>query len=136
MSAAAISSRSGVAGALADAVDGALDLAGSALDAGEGVGYGHAEVVVAVGRENDVFDARHLGFDGAEDGLVLGWRGVTDGVGDVDGGGTGLDGDGDHLEEELGVGAGAVLGGELDVVDEGAGQADGLGWPDRGPARG
>jgi hypothetical protein len=52
---------------------------------------------------------------------------VSDGVGDVDGGGAGLDGDGDHLEEELGIGAGAVLGGELYVFGEGAGEADRLG---------
>ncbi len=45
----------GVAGALADAVDGALDLADSGLDGGEGVGYGEAEVVVAVRGEDDVF---------------------------------------------------------------------------------
>jgi hypothetical protein len=57
---------------------------------------------------------------------ILG-SGEADGVGDVDGGGPGLDGDGDHLEEELGVGAGAVLGGELDVFGEGAGEADRLG---------
>src|SRR3979490_273203 len=42
-------------------------------------------------------------------GVLLG-GGVADGVGDVDGSGAGPDGDGDHLEEELGVGAGAVLG--------------------------
>jgi hypothetical protein len=116
-----------VAGTLADAVDGALDLSGSALDAGERVGYGHAEVVVAVGGEDDVFDAGHLGEEHAEGGGVLVGRGVTDGVGDVDGGGSGLDGDGDDLDEEVGVGAGGVLGGELDVVGEGAGEADGFG---------
>ena len=44
---------SGVAGALADAVDGALDLAGSTFYAGLGVGYGHAEVVVAMGGVDD-----------------------------------------------------------------------------------
>ena len=48
---------SGVAGAFADAVDGALDLARAALNAGEGVGDGHAEVVVAVGGEDDVLGA-------------------------------------------------------------------------------
>ena len=63
----------------------------------------------------------------AEDGGVFVGRGVADGVGDVDGGGAGLDGDCDHLDEEVGVGAGGVFGGELDVVGEGAGEADGLG---------
>src|SRR5258708_38778195 len=119
--------KSGVACAFADAIDGALDLAGAAFDAGQGVGYGHAEVIVAVGGEDYVVDSRDTGFDQAEDrGILLG-GGVADGVGDVDGGGAGLDGDGDHLEEELGVGAGAVLGGELYVFGEGAGEADRLG---------
>ena len=62
--------KGGVAGALADAVDGALDLAGTAFDAGEGVGDGHAEVVVAVGREDDGVDAG----DGALDELEQGPR--------------------------------------------------------------
>ena len=44
----------GVAGALADAVDGALDLADAGFDGGEGVGDGEAEVVVAVSGEDDV----------------------------------------------------------------------------------
>ena len=126
----------GVAGALADAVDGALDLARAALNAGEGVGDGHAEVVVAVGGEDDVVDAGDACSDHAEDGGVLVGRGVADGVGDVDGGGSGLDGDGDHLDEEVGVGAGGVFGGELDVVGEGAGEADGFGGLVEGLARG
>ena len=51
----------GIAGALADAVDGALDLARSVLDAGERVGDGQAEIVVAVNAEDglvDIPDAR------------------------------------------------------------------------------
>ena len=118
---------SGVAGALADAVDGALDLACAGLNAGEGVGDGHAEIVVAVGGEDDVLGARNLCEQHAEGGGVLVGRGVADGVGDVDGGRSGLDGDGDDLDEEVGVGAGGVFGGELDVVGEGAGEADGFG---------
>src|SRR3984885_10762238 len=119
--------KGGVAGAFADAIDGALDLAGAAFDAGQRVGYGHTEVVVAVCGEDYVVNSRDAGFDQAEDRGVLLGGGVADGVGDVDGGGAGLDGDGDHLEEELGVGAGAVLGGELDVFGKGAGEADRLG---------
>ena len=111
----------GVAGAFADAVDGAFGLPRARLKAGESICDCHAEVVVAVGGEDYVFDAGDAGFDHAEDGGVLRRCGVAHGVGDVDGGGSGLDGYGDHLKEELGVGAGAVLGGEFDVVDEGAG---------------
>ena len=60
----------GVAGAFADAVDGALDLAGSGFDASEVVGYSQAEVVVAVGGEDDVFDAGDAGADHEEDGCA------------------------------------------------------------------
>ena len=116
----------GVAGALADAVDGALDLAGAAIDAGERVGDGHAEVVVAVRGEDDRVGVGDVGADLFEERLVLGGRGVADGVGNVDGGGAGLHGDVDHLDEEVDVGAGAVLGGELDVVGVAAGEADAL----------
>jgi hypothetical protein len=40
-----------VAGAFADAVDGALDLAGAGDHRGQAVGHRHAEIVVAVHRE-------------------------------------------------------------------------------------
>src|SRR5580700_6979321 len=81
---------------------------------------------MAVGGENDVFDARNARLDHAEDGLVLGRRGVADGFGNVDRGGSCLNGYRDHLDEKLGVGAGTVLGRELDVLDEGAGETDGF----------
>ena len=45
-----ISSRAGVAGALADAVDGAFHLARTGLNGGEGIGHRQAEIVVAMGR--------------------------------------------------------------------------------------
>ncbi len=44
------SSRAAVSGALADAVDGALDLTGTGGDGGQRVGDGHAEIVVTVAR--------------------------------------------------------------------------------------
>ena len=49
----------GVAGALADAVDRALDLAGAALDRRQRVGDGQAEVVVAVRAEDHLVGVRH-----------------------------------------------------------------------------
>ena len=72
--------KSGITGALTHAVDCALDLAGSAVDASEGVGHCHAEIVVmAVGGENDVFDAWNPGLD-TQCGRWLrtfGWRGSS-----------------------------------------------------------
>ena len=42
----------GVSGALANAVDGALDLARTGFDGGQRVGYSHAEIVMAVGGDD------------------------------------------------------------------------------------
>ena len=82
---------------------------------------------MAVGGEDDGIAARDALAHGAEELAVLGGGGVADSIRNVDGGGAGLHGDVDHLDEEVEVGAGAVFGGELYVVDEGAGEADGLG---------
>ena len=49
-----------VAGALADAVDGALDLARAGDHRGEAVGDRHAEIVVAMHRQADLVDAAHV----------------------------------------------------------------------------
>ena len=49
-----------VAGALADAVDGALDLARPGHDRGQAVGDRHPEIVMAVHREADALDAAHV----------------------------------------------------------------------------
>ena len=48
-----------VAGALADAVDRALDLAHAALDRREAVGDGEAEIVVAMRAEDRLVGVRH-----------------------------------------------------------------------------
>ena len=62
-----------------------FDLARAAFDAGEGVGDGHAEVVVAVRGEDDVFGVRDTAANGFEERAVFRGRGVADGVGEVDG---------------------------------------------------
>ena len=49
----------GVAGPLADAVDGAFDLPRAGVDAGQRVGHRHAEIVVAVHREARLVGVRH-----------------------------------------------------------------------------
>ena len=106
----------GVAGALADAVDRALDLPGAGLAGGQAVGDGQAQVVVAVDADDGLADVRHALAEGADDAGVLGGRGVADGVGDVDRGRAGLDGGLDDLAEEVDLGARGVLGAELDVA--------------------
>ena len=85
--------------ALADAVHRDLDLPGAVENAGEGVRDREAEVVVAVGGDDDGIGNR---LDDASDEFPeLRGRGVADGVGDVDRRRAGADRDAVALEEEL-----------------------------------
>ena len=81
---------------------------------------------MTVGGEDDGVDAGDASADVAEHSGVVVGDAVADGVGEVEGGGSGLDGDLADLDEKVGVGAGGVLGRELDVVDVGAGEGDHL----------
>ena len=103
----------GVAGAFAKPVDRDLHLARAGLDGGKGVRGRQPQVVVAVDRD------RGAGSDQLDDATdkrgELGWDRIPDRVGDVDRGGAGahhrlVDG-----EQEGRVGAGGVLGRELDL---------------------
>ena len=118
-----ISSSEQLPGALADAVDGALDLPRAGLHGGERVGDRQAQIVVAMDADDGAI-AQRLD-DAADQRAVLFRHRIADRVGDVDGAGAG----GDHglgdLLQELGLGAGAVFGGELDVIDVTARQFDG-----------
>ena len=113
-----------VAGTFAQAVDRALDLARAAdHHAGQRVGHRHAQVVVAVHRPDRlvaVGDALAQVADEVAE--QLGHR-VADGVGDVDRGRTFVDHGLEHAAQEVGVGAVAVLGRELDVVAQVAREA-------------
>src|SRR5208283_3677551 len=77
--------------------------------------------------EDNVFDSGDAGLNISEHAGVVLREAVADGVGEVERGGAGLDGDLADLDEEAGVGAGGVLGGELDVVAVGAREGDHLG---------
>ena len=104
-----------VAGTLADAVDGALDLAGTGDEGGERVRHGQAEVVVAVDRQGDLVHA----LDGAQrldQRRHLVGDDVADGVGDRDGRRSGPQPLADDVGQELSVGSGRVLEPELHVV--------------------
>ncbi len=84
----------------------------SSFYGGQSVGDGEAEVVVTVGGEDDVFSASMRGdaiADHGEHGGIVLRDAVADGVGEVECGGSGLDGDLADLDEEVGVGAGGVL---------------------------
>ena len=106
----------GVAGPLADAVDRAFDLARAGPDTGQGVGDGHAEVVVAMHGVDGLVGVRHPLLNGAEHLEVLVGRRVADGIGQVDGRGAALDGGLDAAAQVVDVGARRVLGRPFDVV--------------------
>ena len=110
----------GVAGALAQAVDGALDLGGAVAHALEGERRGHAEVVVRVHRDGDVLDAVHALAQVADARAELPGHVVAGGVRDVHDRGSGLHRRLDDANEEVLLGAASVLGVELDVVHEAA----------------
>ena len=105
-----------VARALAEAVDGALDLPRPGEHAGEGVRDGQAEVVVAVHRQRHVAQAGDELVHPRQERRVLLRHRVADRVGEIDRRGALVDGDLHDVGRELHVGAGAVHRRELDVL--------------------
>ena len=108
-----------VAGALADAVDRALDLARAGLHRGQRIGDRQSEIVVAMRRQHravaDAAGRRSVNIRS----MSVGQR-VADGVGQVDGRGAGVHRRFGDLAQELEVAARRVLRRELDVVAVGA----------------
>ena len=115
----------GVAGALADAVDGAFDLPRAALEPGQGVGDRKPEVVVAMDGEHGLVGVGHPLADGAENRPVLVGGGKADGVRQVDRRRSGPDRRLDAAAQVLGLGAGRVHRGPFHVLDQVAGLGDG-----------
>jgi hypothetical protein len=113
-----------VAGPLADAVDGHLDLAGARPHGRDRRGDRDAEVVVAVHAPDHVAGPWYLLLEpGDQLGELVGQH-VADRVRHVDGGRPGRDGRPVDLLEEGRVRAGGVLGRELHVRGVGAGPLD------------
>ena len=98
------------------AVDRALDLACSVLDALEGEGRGHAQVVVRVHGDDDVLDADDVVREALDAATEVLRQLVAGGVRDVHDGGARLDDGLDHALEERLVRTAGVLGVELDVL--------------------
>ena len=107
-----------VACALADAVDGAFDLVDAGFNACQRVCNSHAEVIVHMAGQNDLLDAVGVLAQILDAGSVLLRNHVADGIRDVDGGSACLDGGLDYAAQEVEVGTGRVLGGELNVRAE------------------
>ena len=106
-----------IAGPLAQAIDRALDLPRAAdHDAGQRIGHGQAQVVMAMDRPDGLIGIRYA-FAQALDGRAedLG-HGVAHRIGEIDGGGALGDHALQHAAEEILVGAAAVFRAEFDVV--------------------
>ena len=106
----------GVAGSLADSVDGALDLRGSGRDRSKGVRSSEAQIIVTVRTQHDAIAPGHPFPNVPEHGSVLGRRRVADRVRQIDRAGPFLDCGFHYPAEKVRVCATGVLGGELHVI--------------------
>lgn len=113
-----------VACALAEAVDGALDLCGPVAHAGQRQRRGHAQVVVAVHRHGDIVDAGHVVHEVLDARAEVLRQRVARGVRDVHHRGPRLDDRLDDPREEREIRPARVLGVELHVFHVLLGVAD------------
>src|SRR5437773_958563 len=107
----------GVPGPLADAVDRAFDLASAFHNCRQGIPDRHAEIVMAMHRNNRLLDIWYILANAANQHPEFLRRRVSDGVWDIDGGGTGRNDGLQHLIQILWIGAGGVHRGEFHVFD-------------------
>ena len=100
----------GVARPFADAGQSHLGLSGSGLEGGQSVGHAQPQVVVAVHAEHGLVGVGGVLDDVADKVGVDVGNGIAHGVGQVDGGGSGLDDLGHHPDQKVRVRARGVLG--------------------------
>ena len=106
---------------LTNAVDRAFELTRTVFHRLEEVGDRQPQVVVSMHGQHRIGDVRHMLINASDQRTEFARGGVTDGVRDVDGAGTGCNGSLNHLVQKLGITAAGVLTGELDVIHQGAG---------------
>ena len=116
-----------VACTLADTIDGYLHLSCTIDYTGDGIGCGHAQIVVTMSRKDSMsilqsLDMIHKVFDLL---TVFPRHTIACGVGDIDDGGACLDGCVDYFGKIFVFGATSVFGIELHFVDLVAGVSDG-----------
>jgi hypothetical protein len=119
----------GIAGALAEAIDGAFDLACPRHHGGEAVGHGQAQVVMAMHRPDHLVGIRDPFAQLVNPVRILLGNVVADGVRNVDGGRAFLDHRLDDAAQEIEIGTSGILAGKFDIVDPVAGE------PHRMPGR-
>ena len=81
---------------------------------------------MAVHGQPDLVDPRHFFPETDDEIAIFPWSRVSDGVRDIDDRGPGPDRRFEHLNQEVRVGPGGVLGRKLDVPAKGFRQPDGL----------
>jgi hypothetical protein len=108
----------GVARAFAQPVDRAFDLARACVHGSQGVGGGHAQIVVAMRGEDHLVGSRHAVQQHGDQIGGFARGGVAHGIGNVDRGRPRLDGDFDGAAEIIMLGAGRVHRGPLHVVTQ------------------
>src|SRR5262249_46714569 len=108
----------GVARALADAVERALDLPRAVLDRGKTVGDSQAQIVMAMGADGDSFGVLESFAEGADQLAVFGGRLIAYRVRYIDDGGSGIDYGIEDRAQIVDLGAARVFGGELYFVAE------------------
>ena len=91
-------------------------MARTVFDRGEGIGYRHAQIVVAVDADNGVSTVGYLIEDSGDQRPKLLGHGITHGVGDVDRRRPRRDGRRDDFVEIVRLSAGSVHGRKLDIV--------------------
>mmetsp|Transcript_3102 Transcript_3102/g.5009 ORF Transcript_3102/g.5009 Transcript_3102/m.5009 type:complete len:323 (-) Transcript_3102:442-1410(-) len=108
---------------LSDPIDGHLNLAGASLNGSQEVCYGHAEVIVAVHRDGNILNSLHIGPKVLNQIPELLWSCVANGVGDVDGSSSSLNGHRVQLSKEAPIGAEGVLSRKLYILHKAPGQS-------------
>ena len=104
-----------VAGPLAQAVDGALDLASASVDGRQAVGNPQSQIVVTVVLKNGPIDVRHMLPQILKDVAILLRDGVADGVRNIDCRRAGRNGPFDNLAQKIELRAGRVFRREFDI---------------------
>src|SRR6204780_5216661 len=104
-----------ISGALADAVDGAFDLAGAGGYRGQRIGDREAKIVVAMRAQHYLRMARQCAARGSENLAIFLGRGVADGVREVDDIRASFGGGSNDFDQEVAIGAAGGFRGKLHV---------------------
>ena len=110
-----------IAGPLAQAINGTLDLAGTGANGRKRIGNGQAQIVVAVNGNDGIGYIGDIGYQIGNNPVEVLRSGVANRIGNIDGRCTsGYDGL-DDLTKELGLSARSILRGKLHVVNNAPG---------------